>query len=145
MLDSEGRLIGINSSKIASVEFEGMGFAIPINTVVEVCNNIIQKKGNGEAYIGITISEKYTADVLKSYGYPSGAVVSSVADGSPAASAGIRRGDIITEFAGVKITEFDVYYETLAKCKSGQTVEVKVYRGGKNYKTNITVISNTAS
>ena len=145
LLDSEGRLIGINSSKIASVEFEGMGFAIPINTVVEVCNNIIQKKGNGEAYIGITISEKYTADVLKSYGYPSGAVVSSVADGSPAASAGIRRGDIITEFAGVKITEFDVYYETLAKCKSGQTVEVKVYRGGKNYKTNITVISNTAS
>ena len=145
LLDSEGRLIGINSSKIASVEFEGMGFAIPINTVVEVCNNIIQKKGDGEAYIGITISEKYTSDVLKNYGYPSGAVVSSVADGSPAASAGIRRGDIITEFADVKITEFDVYYETLAKCKSGQMVEIKVYRGGKNYKTNITVISNTAS
>ena len=144
LLDSEGRLIGINSSKIASVEFEGMGFAIPINTVVEVCNNIIQKKDSGEAYVGITISEKYTAEVLKDYGYPSGAVVSSVSDGSPAASAGIRRGDIITEFNGVTITDFNVYYQTLAKCKSGQTVEIKIYRGGKNYRTNITVISNTA-
>lgn len=145
LLDSEGRLIGINSSKIVSEEFEGMGFAIPINKVVEVCNNIIQNKDIGEAYIGITISEKYTAKVLKEYGYPSGAVVSSVAEDSPADNARIKRGDIITEFNGVKITEFNVYYETLAKCKPGQTVEIKIYRGGTNYKANVKIVSNTVS
>ncbi len=145
LLDSEGRLIGINSSKIASVEFEGMGFAIPINTVVEICNNIITNKDNGEAYTGITISEKYTAKILESYGYPTGAVVSSVATGSPAEDTGVRRGDIITEFNGVKITEFNVYYEALAKCKPGQTVEIKIYRGGKYYKANIKIVSNTVS
>ena len=145
LLDSEGRLIGINSSKIVSEDFEGMGFAIPINKVVEVCNNIIQNRDSGEAYTGITISEKYTAKILKEYGYPSGAVVSSVAQGSPAEENGIRRGDIITEFNGVKITEFNVYYEALAKCKPGQTVEMKIYRGGKNYRTNIKIVSNMVS
>lgn len=145
LLDSEGRLIGINSSKIASVEFEGMGFAIPINKVVEVCNNIIQNKDSGEAYTGITISEKYTAKILKDYGYPAGAVVSSVADNSPADDVGIKRGDIITEFNGVKITEFNVYYEALAKCKAGKTVEMKIYRSGKYYRANIKIVSNTVS
>lgn len=145
LLDSEGRLIGINSSKIVSEEFEGMGFAIPINKVVEVCNNIIQNKDSVEAYVGITISERYTAKVLKEYGYPSGAVVSSVAEDSPADNARIQRGDIITEFNGVKISDFNVYYQTLAKCKPGQTVTIKIYRGGKNYQTNIKIVSNTVS
>ncbi len=145
LLDSEGRLIGINSSKIVSEEFEGMGFALPINKVVEVCNNIILNKDSGEAYTGITISEKYTAKILKDYGYPTGAVVSSVAEASPAEDIGIRRGDIITEFNGVKISEFNVYYETLAKCKPGQTVEMKIYRNGKNYRANIKIVSNMVS
>ncbi|MBR4073114.1 MAG: trypsin-like peptidase domain-containing protein, partial [Clostridia bacterium] len=73
MLNTAGKLVGINSSKIVAEEYEGMGFAIPSNTVVEKCERIIQRKDNPEPYVGITISETYTADVLKRYGYPVGA------------------------------------------------------------------------
>ena len=144
LLDENGKLIGINSSKIVAEEFEGMGFAIPINKTVEICNKIISKKGNAEAYVGITISEKYTAEVLKYYGYPTGAVVLSVASGSPAEDTGIRKGDIITEFNGVKITEYTVFESELSKCKPNQTVSIKIYRSGRNYNTNITIGSNYA-
>ncbi len=145
LLDSEGKLIGINSSKIASVEFEGMGFAIPINTVKEKCDKIISRSGDSQAYFGVSISSTYTAQVLAFYGYPSGAVVSSVADGSPAANAGIERGDIITEFNGVKITEYTVLNDALYDCEAGETVAVKVYRGGRYYTVDIKLASDTSN
>ena len=142
LLNSYGQLIGINSSKIVAEEFEGMGFAIPSNTVKEKVENIINKKDNKEAYIGITVSEKYTAEVLEFYGYPAGAVVLSVDSGSPAADAGIQRGDIITKFNGVDITEYDVLGELVNECEVGAKVEVNVYRSGRIYTTQITVASN---
>ena len=97
LLNAKGQLIGINSSKIVAEEFEGMGFAIPIATVVEKCDKIIARKDEPAPYVGISISERYTREVLSFYGYPAGAVVSGVIEGSPADLAGIRRGDIITE------------------------------------------------
>lgn len=143
LLNTEGKLIGINSSKIVSEEFEGMGFAIPLKTVVEKCDNIISKQNKPEPYIGISISEKYTSEVLSYYGYPAGAVVLSVDDDSPASKAGIKRGDIITEFNGVKITEYDILGEAINDSDVGQTVEVKVYRNGNVGSVNLTVGSSS--
>lgn len=142
LVDTKGKLVGINSSKIVSEEFEGMGFAIPVNTVVKICDNIISKENSPEPYVGISISEKYTASVLEHYGYPTGAVVLSVADGSPAESAGIRRGDIITEYDGEKITEYKVLEKLLEESNPGENVSVKLYRSGRYYSTTITVGSN---
>ena len=142
LLDKNGKLIGINSSKIVSEEFEGMGFAIPINTVVKICNGIISDKDKVEPYVGITISEKYTSDVLEAYGYPAGAVVLSVASGSTAESCGIQKGDIITELNGQKITEYDVFDKVLKKCKPNTKVSIKVYRSGRTYDTKIAIASN---
>ena len=145
LLDAEGKLIGINSSKIASVEFEGMGFAIPVNTVKEKCDKIISKKGDSQAYFGVSISSTYTSQVLAFYGYPAGAVVSSVAEDSPAYNAGIERGDIITEFNGVKISEYTVLNDALYDCESGQTVEVTIYRAGKYYTADIKLTADTTN
>lgn len=145
LLDVTGKLIGINSSKIVAEEFEGMGFAIPSNKVVEVVKNIISKENSPEPYIGITISEKYTAQVLKYYGYPAGAVVLSVYNDSPASEAGIRRGDIITEFNGKEITEYNLLNDYLKECDPGQTVSLKIYRGGRTYETQITVAADSSS
>lgn len=145
LLDVTGKLIGINSSKIVAEEFEGMGFAIPSNKVVEVVKNIISKENSPEPYIGISVSEKYTAEVLSYYGFPAGAVVLSVYDGSPAASAGIKRGDIITEFNGKKITEYNLLGDYLKECNPGQTVAVKVYRDGRTYETTITIAADSSS
>ena len=128
LLDSTGKLIGINSSKIVAEEYESMGFAIPSNKVSEVVKNIISKENSPEPYVGITISERYTAQILKYYGYPAGAVVLSVYEGSPAATAGIKRGDIITEFNGKQITEYNLFGDYLNECEPGQTVAMKVYR-----------------
>ncbi len=143
LLDENGKLIGINSSKIVSEEFEGMGFAIPVNSVVEICNGIITNKDKSEPYVGITISDKYTSDVLSAYGYPVGAVVLSVADGSEADKCGIQKGDIITEFNGTKITEYNVFGEVLSKCTPDTTVTIKIYRSGKHYQAKIKIGSNS--
>lgn len=144
LVNTKGQLVGINSSKIVSEEFEGMGFAIPSNTVAEICKNIIEKQNDPEPYIGITISEKYTASVLKYYGYPSGAVIASVADGSPADSAGLAKGDIITEFGGTEITEYSMFDSLLQKCKPNDQVNIKIYRNGRYYTTTVTIGSNNA-
>ena len=145
LLNVEGKLIGINSSKIASVEYEGMGFAIPVNTVKETCDKIISREGSSQAYFGVSISSTYTSDVLKLYGYPAGAVVSSVASGSPASKAGIARGDIITKFNGVEISEYTVLGDAMYDCQPNQTVEVVVYRSGKYYTINVTLASDTTA
>lgn len=144
LVNTKGQLVGINSSKIVSEEFEGMGFAIPSNTVAEICKNIIEKQNDPEPYLGISVSEKYNSSVLKYYGYPSGAVVSSVADGSPADNAGLAKGDIITEFGGTEITEYSMLESLLQKCKPGDQVSVKIYRSGRYYSTTVTVGSNNA-
>ena len=144
LVNTKGQLVGINRSKIVSEEFEGMGFAIPSNTVAEICKNIIEKQNDPEPYLGISVSEKYNSSVLKYYGYPSGAVVSSVADGSPADNAGLAKGDIITEFGGTEITEYSMLESLLQKCKPGDQVSVKIYRSGRYYSTTVTIGSNNA-
>ena len=144
LVNVKGQLVGINSSKIVSEEFEGMGFAIPSNTVDEICKKIIEKQNDPEPYIGVTISEKYTASVLQYYGYPTGAVISSVADGSPAENAGLQKGDIITEFAGKTISDYTVLSGALEDCKPNDNVSVKIYRSGRYYTTTVTVGSNNA-
>lgn len=144
LVNAEGKLVGINSSKIVSEEFEGMGFAIPSNTVKEICKKIIEKENSPDPYIGISISEKYTAEVLEYYGYPTGAVVLSVAEGSPAENAGIRKGDIITEFDGKAISNYNLLDEFISETSPGDKVEISLYRGGRYYTTEIEVGSNNA-
>ncbi len=144
LVDTEGKLVGINSSKIVSEEFEGMGFAIPSNTVVEICNKIIEKENSPEAYTGITLSEKYTSQMLMLYGYPKGAVILSVADGSPAYQSGLRKGDIITEFNGETIEDYQKLNNAFENIKPNQKVALKIYRNGKYYSTDITVGSNNS-
>ncbi|MBQ3816713.1 MAG: trypsin-like peptidase domain-containing protein [Clostridia bacterium] len=142
LLNTSGQLIGINSSKIVSEEYEGMGFAIPIDTVVKVCNDIISKQNSPDPYVGITVSEKYTAEVLNFYGYPTGAVVLSVADASPANEAGIKKGDIITEYNGKEITQYKLLNQLIEESNPGDKVTVKLYRSGRYYTTKLTVGSN---
>lgn len=142
LVNVKGQLVGINSSKIVAEEFENMGFAIPSNTTKEICDNIISKENSPEPYVGITISERYTSEVLKNYGFPAGAVVSRVAADSPADKAGIERGDIITEFDGKAITEYTVYNNLIRQCSPGEEVKVKIYRNGKYYTADLTIGAN---
>lgn len=144
LVNTEGKLIGINSSKIAATEFEGMGFAIPVDTVVKICDKIIAKENDPNPYIGITISEKYDAETLKKLGYPSGAVVKSVISSGPAYSAGLRSGDIITTFNNKEVTDYSVLNDFVSETTPGNKVTVKFYRAGRYYTTNLEIGSNNS-
>ncbi len=144
LVDIEGKLIGVNSIKLVSEGYESMGFAIPSNTVKEICNSIIAKQNDPTPYIGLQISQNYTADQLKALGFPAGAVVIDVVEGGPASVGGIRRGDIITNFNGTEITGYASLENAISQCKPGDTVTVNIYRGGRYYSTTINIKANTA-
>ncbi|MBQ7045837.1 MAG: trypsin-like peptidase domain-containing protein [Clostridia bacterium] len=144
LVDINGKLIGVNSVKIVSESYEGMGFAIPVNKAVELCQRMIDKQYEPTAYVGIALSERYDANTLKMLGFPAGAVVQNVASDSPADKANIKRGDIITEFAGETITDYTVFTSTLSDCDPGQTVKITIYRAGKYYTTDITIGSENS-
>lgn len=143
LVNVKGQLIGVNSVKLVASGYEGMGFAIPSNKVVEICEDIILNENEPEPYLGVQISTTYDATTLQMYGYPTGAVISRVDSGSPAAEAGLQRGDIITEFDGVEISDYTVFMTQMTQCKVGQTVELTIYRGGRNYSTTVTLGSNS--
>ena len=143
LCDDEGKLVGINSSKISSTDYEGMGFAIPSNYVKTVVDNIINNKDEKRAYLGVKISTDYDADTLQSYGYPAGAVVESVDEDSPAYNAGIRQSDIITSFNGVDISDYSGYNKERLNHKPGDKVTLKVYRNGRYYNVSLTLGEST--
>jgi len=141
LLNSTGQLIGINSSKLVDESFEGMGFAIPANKVLEVIGKIMENKDKPSPYIGIEIYT-YSGAYLEQYNLPRGAAVKSVVKNGPADLAGIRAGDIITEFNSKKISEYTEFIDALNDCTPETKVTVKGYRNGKYYTTTVTIGSN---
>ncbi len=126
LLNMYGQVIGVNSSKVS--DYEGMGFAIPINTVKTVVDDII-KNGyvSGRVKLGITVRplSAYEAQVNN---VPQGIVVMEISGDSDAAAKGLRAGDIITKFDGVDTTSKSSLYNELSKHKPGDTVKLTVYR-----------------
>ena len=144
LLDGEGNLIGVNSAKLVDTSFEGMGFAIPVNTVKEICDKIIAKQNDPSPYVGIEINQQYTAEILKRLGYPEGAVVNRVIAGGPAEESGLMRGDIITEFNGKAISSYTDLENAISSCNAGDSVTIKIYRSGRFYSTTVRIASNNA-
>ena len=144
LVNSKGQVIGVNSVKLVSTGYESMGFAIPINQVIETCKQIISKENEPTPYLGIEISTKYDAQTLQMLGYPTGAVVQNVVEGSPADDAGLQRSDIITEFAGTTVSSYTTLNSAISQCSPGETVSVKVYRGGRYYTAEVTLGTNNA-
>jgi serine protease Do len=146
LLDSEGKLIGINTVKYSSEEVEGMGYAIPINTANPIIQDLIEEKTISEseqAYLGIT-GRTISSDMAQAYNMPTGIYVSEVQSGSPAQSAGIQAGDVITEFDGSSVTTMESLQSKIAKKAAGTKVTIKVQRqsqmGGYNETTlNVTL------
>lgn len=139
LVNVQGQLIGVNSAKLAADGFEGMGFAIPSNSMVEICKNIIENKDEKKPYVGIEVSTQYNEENLTAMGYPAGLVVANVVENGPAAQAGIQRSDIITEFNGTEVKTFDAFNSLKNKCKVGDTVTLKVYRLGQYYDVPLTL------
>ena len=128
LVNSDGELIGINNVKIADSDYEGMGFAIPSNTVLQVVTNIIENKDTGLPYLGLQIYSTITSDMLEEEGYPRGVVIAQVEAGGPCNGSGLQEYDIITEFNGNAIESYQDLDTYKNECSPGDNVELRIYR-----------------
>lgn len=140
LLNSKGEVIGINSAKYSSNSYtssasiEGMGFAIPISSV----SNLIESLMNGEeeqtATLGIEgymINESYS----KSYNMPVGFYISKIVSGSGADASKLEIGNIITKIDAIDVKSFSDISNYLYEKKKGDTVKLVVkYTSGREYK-----------
>jgi len=132
LFDMNGDVIGINTAILGQSGSIGIGFAIPSNSAKKVIEQLIEFGETKRGWLGVRIQivTKEIADVEK-LNKPRGALVASVADNSPSNKAGIKAGDIILEFNGVLINEMKELPKIVAQTEVGKTVEVKVWRNGK--------------
>ena len=128
LVNMHGQVIGINAAKIDTSVAEGMGFAIPIDEVVPVANDLM-KYGyvTDRPYLGIGgegLNEQYSSF----YNLPQGVHILSIEEGGPASGTELQVDDIITHINGVEINSVGQLNSVKNKCKPGDTVELTVYR-----------------
>ena len=134
-----GQVIGITTAKYSgyltsSTTIEGIGFAIPINDVLSILDDLRQYGTvQNRAYIGVTVTSAIAEDDS-----PAGALVNSVEEGSCGEEAGLRTGDIITAVDDYKVTSIDTLYQALRPYRAGDTAEITVYRKGQTLTLSIT-------
>ncbi|HZF02253.1 MAG TPA: DegQ family serine endoprotease [Methylomirabilota bacterium] len=132
LVDADGRLIGINTwIATSSGGSEGVGFAVPINMARRVMNSLITHGKVARGYLGIH-PQDLTADLAKAFGLANqgGALVGGIFPNTPAAKAGVKSGDIITEFNGKPVTDAHTLTLMVSDCAPGSDATVKVIRKG---------------
>ncbi|MBR1647474.1 MAG: trypsin-like peptidase domain-containing protein [Selenomonadaceae bacterium] len=140
LVNADGEVIGINSAKLATNGVEGMGFAIPINTVKTIVKELMDKGYVARPYLGVTIFDKPTA---ARYGYQltleKGVFVFQVALDSPAGRAGFQRGDIILSIDDTEVNSVTDVRNAVASHKVGDKVKVLLDRDGKQETLEVTL------
>ena len=129
LFDMNGDVIGINTAILGQSGSIGIGFSIPSNSAKKVINQLIEFGETKRGWLGVRIQTvtKEIAEV-ENLDEPRGALVASVADGSPSEKGGIKSGDIILEFDGKRINEMSELPKIVAETEVGSTVNVKVWR-----------------
>ena len=132
LFNMDGNVIGINTAILGQSGSIGIGFAIPSNSAERVIDQLIKYGETKRGWLGVRIQQvtKEIAEAEK-LGKPRGALVSSVAQGSPSDKGGIKSGDIILEFDGKPINEMRALAMLVAQTKVGKTVKLKVWRNKK--------------
>ena len=134
LFNLKGEVVGINTAIIAPGQTGsiGIGFAIPANAASNVIDQLIKYGETRRGWLGVRIQEvtKEIADVEK-LKKPSGALIASVGEGSPADKAGLKEGDIVLEFDGKKIKTMRQLPKVVAATAVGKSVELKVWRNKK--------------
>lgn len=138
LLNMDGEVVGINSSKLASTEVEGMGYAIAISDVADSLENMMNAKArdkvDNHGILGITGST-VSDEAVQIYGIPQGVFVSKVTEDGPADKAGITKNMVITEFDGKTITSIDQLVELLQYYEPKEKIDVVVaVQDGNEYK-----------
>ena len=139
LINMAGQVVGMNAAKSITagydsngntVSAEGIGFALPINNVIEIANVILREGGMVRPGIGVTIRavDEETAELNQ---VPAGCRIEDVTAGAPADQAGLKVGDIVTEVDGFVVLENDDMVEYVRSKAVGDVVEFTVYREGE--------------
>ena len=122
-----GQIIGMNTSKIVSEHYEGMGFAIPSEKIKEIVDQLM-KQGyvSGRVKMGV-IGIAVTSAEMEYYGVPAGIWVNSVDEKGPLKDSDIHKNDIITKVAGKPVANFGEVYTALEQYKPGDEITIEVY------------------
>lgn len=156
LVNSEGQVIGINSSKLAlssdGTSVEGMGFAIPSNEVVQIANQLVTNGKVSRPALGVSVVDltNVSADQQKSIlklpsSVTGGVVIASIDSDSPAKTAGLKKYDTIVEIDGKKIDSIAKIHTVLYSHAIGDTVTVKYYRDGKLQSAKVTLNKEASS
>ena len=138
LVNSEGKIIGINTLKLSGTGIEGMGFAIPINDTLDIYDSLIKYGKVLRPHIGIAgiDLDEMTA---KYYNLPVGIYVKEVESDGPADSAGLKSGDIITGIDGNSINNIDKLNDIKNSKNIGDKIILDIYRNGETEKIEITL------
>lgn len=139
LVNEYGQVIGINSSKIASEEYEGMGFAVPTSTVKEIVDELI-KNGYvsnrpvlGVNFMPATQNQTYSI-IVKANKLPAGSIIiSSIMNGSDLLNTEVKEGDMITAVNGKELDTYEVLLEVIENGKVGDVLTLTICRVDSNY------------
>lgn len=152
LLNLNGEVIGMNSAKTITagydaygnpVSAEGIGYALPINTVVEIMELLIEHGTIERPAVGITVYT-LTEAMAAELGVPQGVYIESIVKGGPASRAGLRAGDVILSANGRDITEQNELIAIINECSIGDTIELRIHRKGEELTCKIE-LSNKAA
>ncbi len=138
LINSDGKVIGINTLKLSGTGVEGIGFAIPINSATDVISQLKAHQKVLRPYIGIT-GINLDEQTAKKYKLEVGVYIKSVEDFSPAEKAGLKAGDVIIKADGKSITTMDELNEIKNSHQIGDTITLTVNRNGSDKDISVTL------
>lgn len=139
LINKYGQVVGITSAKLGISYYEGLGFAIPINSAKEIIDELIQNGYiSGRPSIGIT-GQNVSQELQQFYSLPAGVQVISVDSRSKAASEGLQAGDVITAVNGQSITSMDEINALKEDMKAGDKLKLTVYRPSQRKSMDLTI------
>ncbi len=141
LLNMNGEVIGVNTAIFTqSNGYQGIGFAMPSNTVVSVYNDLISPSHKVvRGSIGIQFRPNLSGAINRIYGFKTGVLVQQVQPGGPADKAGLKPGDIITQVDGRAIKDGDDLVNEIASRKPGSSIRLGFMRDGKATDATVTV------
>ena len=141
LLDMAGEVIGVNTAIYTqSAGYEGIGFAMPSDSVVDVYNQIIGPEHKViRGSIGISFQPNPPSAVARVYGFKSGVMISAIQSNQPAAKAGLKPGDIITTIDGKPVRDGDDLVANISVRKPGSTVDIGYLRNGQSLHATLTI------
>ena len=137
LFNMRGEVVGITTAKYSGTSgsgatIEGIGFAIPIDDVVDMIEDIREKGYVSGAYLGVMVQD-VSEEAIELYGTPAGALVVEATEGYCAQKAGIEAKDIIVDIDGKKVDSVAGLTKVLRDYEAGDTVQVTVYRSGTEH------------